>query len=445
MKKMLLVIFIAGFSNFLPAQNWSLLNKNYKYNYSLGNTGYITNTLYADSFQVSGNDTMFFMNRIITECDTCSTSNLFLKNQPQFMQRKVMFSNGVYCFIDTSYYAIKPHSNVGGNWIFDTINNNSATVVSVFQSSIFGQSDSIKQIILGSGDSIIISKRFGIIQFPDFKSNQSYTLIGIEGLNIGEIEPKFKEIFDFNVGDVFQYDIRKTIAVSAPTQIRHEKITILDKQYYTDSIKYEVNVFVKKYKYYVIIYEEQYFHFDSILIFRDSSNHICNKYNHEIIKPVYHEQIGFTPDSLVYGRMENSAWIYITNGFLQSLKTKGIDFHGPFQLYNFSSSSIISYDLLEPAWVATYMNLFAIGLGQCIWHCDPFEYPRSNYLIGYVKNGDTTGTVYPDEYFLEINEQGLSVPGISVFPNPMAEKAGIKLHNSNQLLKFRSSKSTVIV
>jgi hypothetical protein len=53
------------------AQNWAPLNLTDKYNYRLGSTAFITNTLWVDSVTVTGTDSVFHLNRIVTACDTC--------------------------------------------------------------------------------------------------------------------------------------------------------------------------------------------------------------------------------------------------------------------------------------------------------------------------------------------------------------------------------------
>jgi hypothetical protein len=72
---------------------------------------------------------------------------------------------------------------------------------------------------------------------------------------------------------------------------------------------------------------------------------------------------------------------------------------------------------------ARYVN--GLGLIEANWD-QLFEYSRYEWLMGYIKNGDTTGTVYPDTYF------NLSTPenqllSVRCFPNPANESLRIEL------------------
>src|SRR5436190_19976972 len=94
----LVLIFLFPIQSF--SQNWSVINSTDKFNYRLDGDNIITATIYSDSLRLSGSDSAFFLNRIM--CDTCATiiggpnpqcdTCYGLKNQPQFMQRKIIYS-----------------------------------------------------------------------------------------------------------------------------------------------------------------------------------------------------------------------------------------------------------------------------------------------------------------------------------------------------------------
>lgn len=132
------------------SQNWKPLNITDKYNYKLGESEVITHTIFADSVLVINGDSVFYLNRIMTNCDTCANNqyNQFaLKNQPQFLMRKMTkISDSLYFFQDTSQFCILPHKSLGETWLFDTTKNISAAITVVATAIIFGQTDSIKQI-----------------------------------------------------------------------------------------------------------------------------------------------------------------------------------------------------------------------------------------------------------------------------------------------------------
>jgi len=93
-------------------------------------------------------------------------------------------------------------------WLFDTANNISAEITNKSYSGVFQSVyDSVKNITLSNNQEIRISKNFGIIEFPDLHGdNASSVLAGIEGDTVaGASLYKFKDDFNFNIGDVFQY------------------------------------------------------------------------------------------------------------------------------------------------------------------------------------------------------------------------------------------------
>jgi hypothetical protein len=430
-------------SLFTHAQNWSVLNKNYKYNFSLSNPDQIECTIYADSFQVNGIDTTFFLNRIITACDTCSTPDLFLKNQPQFLQRQVLFANGDYHFSDTFDFIIKPNAQLNLSWEFDPVSHDTAIISEVYLGQLFGQSDSMKLITFGSGDTIIISKNFGIVQFPDYASNDTYSLIGVEGPDIGLLEPTFKDIFNFNVGDIFQYNRSSQADAWAPSIEEDKKVTIIDKQVYPDSFVYQVDIYKKNYHVDYVTYNEHYSHYSSEWVFIDSANHICNKKQGEAQQPLDLSLCNIDePDSIVFGRvgtpLDHINWYCcVETGVTKGIwSDAGIMTEG-YNVFNLPNPGLNSHpDLLEgTALNAVCADLFAPQLGRVFSMCNGFC-SEFDMLIGYVKNNDTIETVYPDEYYIlnmEVKPERNS--GISIFPNPVSEQATIFLKNSNQLIE----------
>jgi hypothetical protein len=77
-----------------------------------------------------------------------------------------------------------------------------------------------------------------------------------------------------------------------------------------------------------------------------------------------------------------------------------------------------SFELLFPLQDPYFVRDFKPGLGITADDYSYFEAVHSYDLIGYVKNGDTVGTVYPDDFLLEgMHQQGpLAAPVL--YPNP---------------------------
>lgn len=206
MKKRLLLYFVFAISILgnLKAQNWAIFNKDYRYNYSLENETYSTVIIFADSVLTQGTDTIYSLNRIAGKCDFTPDTNCIMINQPQFMQRRIIYSNNEYRFSDTSNYIIPHHSNINDTWVFNASRGISATVISANIKTYFGVTDSIKTILLSTNDTIILSKQFGIIKYPaNFNQHKYYKLRGIEN------KSSFDRIALYGEKVPNEYDFRK--------------------------------------------------------------------------------------------------------------------------------------------------------------------------------------------------------------------------------------------
>lgn len=227
------IIFISAFA-VTYSQNWAVFNKDYRYNYSLENEDYTTVVIFADSVLIQGNDTIYSLNRIATKCDSCwfyypepgvIDSNYIMINQPQFMQRRIVYSNNQYRLSDTSNYIIPRYLAVGNSWTFNVSRNITAQVINANIKTYFGVSDSVNTILLSTNDTIIISKQFGIVKYPaKFSQQIYYKLRGIESDSIydinslyGEKVPNFYDFFKLKPGVVHYYSTTSSYSGTSNT------------------------------------------------------------------------------------------------------------------------------------------------------------------------------------------------------------------------------------
>jgi hypothetical protein len=188
-------------------QNWNVFNKGYRYNYKFDNSALISNVLFADSVKQTGIDTTYFMNRV-----GVVVGNTLHINQPQFLMKKIFkMANGEVQFQDTTTMSIIPSCSVSQSWTFGTSASLTATCVAISTVSIFNAIDSVKIIILSNNDSILLSKEFGMIQFPKLYTNFNYRLVGIENrasydsISLsGEKVLNAWDIYKFNSGDKYR-------------------------------------------------------------------------------------------------------------------------------------------------------------------------------------------------------------------------------------------------
>jgi hypothetical protein len=203
-------------------QNWRVFNPAYRYNYKFDFNPVVTNVIFADSVTNNLGYTSSYMNRIGVECtgpcywatnSLVNTSDrIILPDMPQFLQKTITCDpNGLYYLEDTAQFVINPQCQISQSWLFDSSSNISATCVAMQAAINFGQNDSLKTILLTGGDTIRLSRNFGIMQFPmPYQKNKYYRLAGIEKAGsydsaafMGERVPNAWDIYKFSVGDKF--------------------------------------------------------------------------------------------------------------------------------------------------------------------------------------------------------------------------------------------------
>jgi len=400
-KFQLIVLFIVfGYIN-LNAQNWKLLNEGNKYNYQIDTADYITNTIFIEYVDVINEDSVFFLNRIMTYCDTCPPSpypeleNYYaLKNQPQFLMRKmVKESDSLYIFQDTIDFSIRPLADIGETWLFDVDNSIQAEITYKREEDVFGQTDSVKHISLSNNKTIIISKNFGILQFPSLSENY-YQLLGIEGAReIGETLPDFWDFLNYEVGDILQdYEYDYSFYPGGSERKTYRKYEIASKEISGNSVTYNIEgTFSYSFNFDPVLFD----YFSSTLQYINLDSHLTNRYPNEIINidPTYwcFENYGFKKN------------VEITN--INGRYVKKVGSMTEFFPYYGYDQEIDDLLIKYPEYCEYYkVELkYTEGLGICkkSQSSDYYDTDDGNYyyMTGRIHNGDTIGWVYPDEYY----------------------------------------------
>jgi hypothetical protein len=259
--------------------------------------------LFSDSIKVSGNDTIFHLNRIGVFCNgSCPTitgtvpAGAIAVNMPQFLQRQIIKHNsGLYSLYDTAHFVIKSLAQNGQSWIFDTTSAVTATCIAKIASNTFNFPDSVKTIILSSGDTIRLSKHFGVLQFPTpYSKNTYYRLAGIEnsasydstalyGLKV----PNAWDIYKFSSGDRFCSTVSIIYTKGQGSVTQYQKILDID----------SLRIVNGGYTYYdagspILVFNSQ---------FLSGINTLENKmYPGQIISSGYYPQVGLSVPGIVY-------------------------------------------------------------------------------------------------------------------------------------------------
>ncbi|MDQ3112083.1 MAG: hypothetical protein M3R17_19540, partial [Bacteroidota bacterium] len=329
MKKTLLFLFLFPF--FLAAQSWSPLNSSEAFNFRLDNDPVLTSTLRADSYTAISGDTVFNYNTIV--CDSCLTivggpnacdSCYGLTTKEQFLGKQLIKNANGWCnFRNPGSQVIDLNAIVLQSWLFDTIANITAVVVANGMATVLGLPDSVKTLLLSSGDTVMFSKNYGIVQWPNgYGQSSYYRLKGIHGRDIGELVPRMKDYFDFNVGDMFEYQGHATNGFSPVDQDFIRKYTITSKTISGDSLIYTVSGIYYSEDYYLNIplpgsyYVYVHQPYTATYTYVDSTNHFGNYFNNMLLDSG--DRMDATPGwgdccyqgLVIYGRISNSARLY---------------------------------------------------------------------------------------------------------------------------------------
>ncbi len=410
-----LILFVIVSYPRIEAQPWSPLKLKEKFNFNTNGLNFITNTIWTDSVKIAGGDSVFYLNRIVTNCDTCS---IWFKwsNQPDFLKsRMIRKTGGIYNFRTPGSVVIKTLAKTGDTWLYDTLANITAHIVSAGVEPVFGIPDSVKEIQLSTGSTVRLSKNFGVLQFPLPATGSSPGILeGIEGRDVGQLVPKFREIYNFNPGDIYQYSGKSMSYAVGGGSGYLEKIKILGKDSTLGYYSYSILRYYCSWSLSVqgIPGDTTHLYSYDTLTFVDSVANLANYYPNQLVEnPI---------SPLMCG--PNTNYFKVTNDVNQ-LYTKWAG------SYNFGDDAATYLhgtswnppkprDLLVPGPVMIYMNSFKPTLGNTWFHIMVFEWEEERELVGYIKNGDTTGIIYPDGLLLQGMKQEARHPALIIYPNP---------------------------
>ncbi|MCX6351012.1 MAG: T9SS type A sorting domain-containing protein [Bacteroidetes bacterium] len=221
MKKIYLLILFSFLFGRVYSQNWKPVNPQFAYHYFMDKDSLRqVFTLHVDSVKFVSGDSVYYFNRMMGGCDTCtsdtfsvlgkqysfSKQSAFIYNKPLFLQREMNFSNdGIFKFSSPINYAL--HTKNTATWMFQSNKSISAKMVRVCDSSFLSLHDSVKYFLLSNGDTILLSKNYGILKFPQpYSIHSYYRIVGVQGV-AGVFIPSFKDIYDFHIGDSFEYHL----------------------------------------------------------------------------------------------------------------------------------------------------------------------------------------------------------------------------------------------
>ncbi len=438
MKSFYPILFFVVLSFNAFAQNWSPIVTGDEYHYELvgETTTYDSVSIYVNGGSVYFHNTnpvaaTIWVDSTSTDASTgIATAHLnkivkpnqtgYLQNQTQFLGGDMVISNDCeYSFIADNELLIKTCAIVGEMWIFENVAGISAEVVAITEGEIFGNTDSFKHIALSNGDTIILSKSHGIIQFPQLDNDTYYRLTGIQTRDLGVKIPGYREFYDFNVGDIFQYKIE---AARQPLYSQGIlKVRVTGKEVYPDSIVYELNEIYSETTYTTSygmgsdeVYSSGSWQYDNTM--KVTENHVTNfypkqlfsaneymPYNGNIYDTDWDDSDPNTKHTLYFGEKEGRA-------------TK-LMHCASFQSYFLPQTNS---DILANGCLFECHRVWEEGLGETAFLHIWFEGNSIRELTGYVIDGNTTGEITPDELLIGVADIDKNSQ-LTLSPNPASD------------------------
>jgi hypothetical protein len=409
-----------------PAQNWESLNRHWQYNYKLPGDTYISRCLKADSFSITGADTLFYLGMQVAPGPQVQGYSSYLSDSPCVLKRNVIRKpNAVWAFCDPDTIWINAHAGMGEAWLYNSVSGDSAKVMSLALDSVFGQTDSVKLIVSDNGDSIRLSRSFGIIEVPHPLDFGQLKLVGINGPDLGHCLPKWQHFFPYDSGDVFQYDYYSWHMQVYPVYCYFDiKVRYLSVSNYTDSIVCRVEVRKKGVD--GLMWSYPFASTDTLTwVFSPESYSVASSLPGKLyhsrrlnLRTLQYDLFVF-PDS-VYSvsaaTVSDSGNVVKNLRYCnQSTKCRELMPVNP-SLPNTLPNQYIP-DTILPNWI--YDEVYEVDLGIVSAYYTGFEQYGHVRLEAYFKDGTTVGTLLPDSHFiLTVEEAAKAELRFEVFPNP---------------------------
>lgn len=229
------------------AQDWHLVRSESQLNYRLDTADFISQTVSVKAVEVLNGDSIFQLNRIVEDCPECTTNGsefpcwneeFVVLNRPSILGLEVLSTDTGFHLVDEETWYFPKDLSVGESW--ELKDGCTAQLGYVTSGTTFSTSDSVRNITTDNGEIIQWSKAFGLLQFPDWSTDQNWILTGVKGPDVGEHLPGFEDVFHWEVGDVFYFQGRN--GSSWDNHDHEQRREVLTVNLYPDSVVYELKI-----------------------------------------------------------------------------------------------------------------------------------------------------------------------------------------------------------
>lgn len=414
----------------LHAQNWALLNPANKYNYSNDGSDTISAQVFVTHIDTLGPDSFRYeLNGVAEVCDTCQGPELHLwTDRPQFLQRVVNVGPLVWHFQDPRSLVIQPHAGVGTSWLFDTIAGITANMMAVDTVQLFGTDVERKWIGLSDGGSLSISSDHGILTW------NTHTLIGVHGPDEGILVPNLRQMFPYGSGDVVEYAVgtAQTDGVSSEYgQRRLYKFTVDTGSVVDGTMVFAGAMIDHRHEWSLswlggstVTYGHQ-----NIL----GATWIAGRPElpwADLLMSYPGQVIGHRSDLLGDSLICIAEHGWDTSGrYTLGCRAVQDTWNQSGHFMSMTTGAIpgepvacLIRDHCNGGTGADCGVLYTAGTGLNWSHGDYFEANEEYVLVGSVVDGDTIGTVDPDDHLLTLNVDPIDRPGLVLFPAPASDR-----------------------
>lgn len=227
------------------AQNWNPVLPGETQHYRLPGAAHITHSIRIDSVKGAGADSVYYLNRVLERYYLPSGADTLwapLRNQGQFLgQTMTRKPDGSLVFyaergLGDTAFTILPHAGSGASWMAVPQGLVTATVVTVAAGTVLGEADSLKTIQFSNGAEWVLSKNHGLVRCPDFINQSAVELSGLETRQLGDRLYRLEDFFDFQTGDVFEFESYYSGLSGYATH--YLKRRILEKEVLPDGLRY---------------------------------------------------------------------------------------------------------------------------------------------------------------------------------------------------------------
>ncbi|MBK7410460.1 MAG: T9SS type A sorting domain-containing protein [Saprospirales bacterium] len=419
----------------LQAQDWSLVQPDRIGNYQLSDESLISAHIWVDSVQGSpSGDSLFFLNRVARLFYNWDEVDFGLTNQQQFLQRRVRKApDGGFRFEgDSSAFVLFGGKSPGTDWLFDTVQQIDAQVLDQWEQTTFGVADSVQSLLLSTQDTILLSKTFGILRFPDrSQPGQYFELVGLDGTPYGEQVPKGPDFFLIQPGDVLYYFGGDYFGPDIGDGPRYKGRFVLEEKSMDNDTLVLLFSYTLREEVYSVNYETWEWKwrysgtFSNSQIFRITPDHFSHFYKGQHVPvPANSQEFTFECtyypyDSLLYGVVD---YFPAEDGSLM----KGIG-HDPYTngdqpllALSAGGDSLVLPSKYGSADIWDYRVYYQQGPGLREWQGWCFEISGARILTGSIIAGDTLGQVYSEEFLFHTGVEESLLPDdlVRAFPNP---------------------------